>query len=137
MDCKIDGIQIDYAQAMVDGFPRGAVCQAKCRETEIYGTWFNKQSKCECNENGRCVFNENKIQRCEVAACSPNIADLIGTFSEGFENPDWIDGNPEAQFQELDCDEYWPEDHEDERVRGKVKYGSKVNSNASWTRILN
>jgi hypothetical protein len=127
MDCKsADGTQLDFPNGLNNGFPEGTVCQAKCTETEIYGTWFSQTSTCECNDAGRCVFNENKIKRCEVAACTPDINQLIGTFAEGFVNTNVIEGNDEAQFAELDCDEYWPEDHEDERVAGKVKYGSTV-----------
>jgi len=127
MDCKsADGTQLDYPNGLANGFPEGTVCQAKCKETEIYGTWFSQTSKCECNDAGRCVFDENKIKRCEVAACTPDINALIGTFAEGFVNKNVIEGNDEAQFAELDCDEYWPDNHEDIRVAGKVKYGSKV-----------
>jgi len=127
MDCKsADGTKLDYPNGLANGFPEGTVCQAKCKETEIYGTWFSQTSKCECNDAGRCVFDENKIKRCEVAACTPDINALIGTFAEGFVNKNVIEGNDEAQFAELDCDEYWPDNHEDIRVAGKVKYGSKV-----------
>ena len=84
-----DGVQFvsnpeEWVFQQTIGFPEGAVCSQECDEHYVLEMWRADETTCKCDRDGKCKFDNRRVNSCTKAFCSDKTESLFREFSNGF-----------------------------------------------------